>query len=57
MYAIKIKETFLQIDSIEAWPSDNVTNITSAITNFSTNIEDEPAHINKKLTVSNFFIF
>ena len=43
----------LQVDSIEAWPSDNVMNITSTITNTSTKIEDKPAHINKKLTVSN----
>ena len=47
----------LQVDSIEAWPSDNVMNITSTITNTSTKIEDKPAHINKKLTVSNFNSF
>ena len=29
-------------------------NITSTITNTSTKVEDKPAHINKKLTVSNF---
>ena len=48
----KLKKNILQVDSIEAWPSDNVSNFTSEITNTSTKIEDKPAHINKKLTVS-----